>query len=126
MGRFGQWRLFRHLPSPAVSLLAVECGRVVTPPRSRGERQHEGMATMLDYRRSCECCGRELAAGDHRVYICSFECTWCASCAATFPGGGCPNCGGSLQLRPARAFSRRMHAPTVQPHSDTRRLVRSA
>ncbi|MFT3861480.1 DUF1272 domain-containing protein [Micropruina sp.] len=57
---------------------------------------------MLDYRHNCERCGRHLAADDHQVYICSFECTWCAACANTFPDHGCPNCGGNLVLRPIR------------------------
>ena len=51
---------------------------------------------MFDYRTNCERCGRDLAIDDHQVYVCSFECTWCADCAATFPDHGCPNCGGNL------------------------------
>ncbi|QBR75242.1 DUF1272 domain-containing protein [Microbacterium sediminis] len=27
---------------------------------------------------------------------CSFACTWCAACVATFPDGRCPNCRGEL------------------------------
>lgn len=78
---------------------------------------------MLEYRRSCERCGRELAVDDHQVYICSFECTWCASCAATFPQRGCPNCGGNLMLRPIRP--RHLHADAIndRPHSESRLLL---
>ncbi len=78
---------------------------------------------MLEYRRSCECCGRELAADDHQVYICSFECTWCAACAATFPGGTCPNCGGHLEARPIRPRLLRPHPPEARPHSDMLHLL---
>ena len=52
---------------------------------------------MFDYRTNCERCGRDLAIDDHQVYVCSFECTWCADCAATFPDHGCPNCGGKVE-----------------------------
>ena len=51
-------------------------------------------------RARCERCGAALAAdGDAR--ICSFECTFCASCTETL-GGVCPNCGGELVPRPRR------------------------
>ena len=74
---------------------------------------------MLEYRRNCERCGRALAIDDHQVYICSFECTWCVDCAATFPRHTCPNCGGNLALRPIRPRHLR-HEPsaTDRPHSD--------
>ena len=34
--------------------------------------------------------------------MCSFECTFCRSCADVMPGGSCPNCGGELVSRPRR------------------------
>ena len=64
---------------------------------------------MFDYRTNCERCGRDLAIDDHQVYVCSFECTWCADCAASFPDHGCPNCGGNLYLRPIRPRHLRSH-----------------
>jgi hypothetical protein len=57
---------------------------------------------MLELRPNCECCDRDLAVDATDVYICSFECTWCASCAAAFGERGCPNCGGELVRRPVR------------------------
>ena len=57
---------------------------------------------MLELRPNCECCDRDLAVDDPGVLICSFECTWCADCAAAFPDGACPNCGGNLTPRPIR------------------------
>ncbi|MFT4217765.1 MAG: DUF1272 domain-containing protein [Micropruina sp.] len=78
---------------------------------------------MLEYRRRCERCGRDLAVDDHRVYICSFECTWCADCAATFPAGHCPNCGGNLELRPIQPRHLARHTPRFQPHSDMLQLL---
>ena len=41
-----------------------------------------------------------LAAGG-TARICSYECTFCASCADTM-AGVCPNCGGELVRRPKR------------------------
>jgi hypothetical protein len=57
---------------------------------------------MLEIRPNCECCDRDIAVDAMDVYICTFECTWCADCAATFPERRCPNCGGNLSLRPIR------------------------
>ncbi|GAA1942703.1 DUF1272 domain-containing protein [Agromyces allii] len=57
---------------------------------------------MLELRPNCECCDRDLAVDDPEVYICTFECTWCADCAATFPERRCPNCRGNLAVRPIR------------------------
>ena len=57
---------------------------------------------MLQLRPGCECCDKDLPPESAEARICSFECTWCADCAATFPDHGCPNCGGNLYLRPIR------------------------
>jgi hypothetical protein len=57
---------------------------------------------MLELRPSCECCDRDLAVDAADVYICTFECTWCADCVAAFPDALCPNCGGNLSVRPIR------------------------
>ena len=57
---------------------------------------------MLQLRPGCECCDKDLPPDSEEARICSFECTFCASCAATLPGGLCPNCGGELVARPRR------------------------
>lgn len=57
---------------------------------------------MLEIRPNCECCDRDLTPDATDVFICTFECTWCADCVKTFPGGVCPNCGGNLERRPVR------------------------
>ena len=57
---------------------------------------------MLQLRPSCECCDRALAPDSVDARICSFECTFCASCADTLLQGKCPNCGGELVARPRR------------------------
>lgn len=46
----------------------------------------------------CEKCRKALAAAD-AAYICVYECTFCAACAAEM-GETCPNCGGELVRRP--------------------------
>lgn len=54
---------------------------------------------MLQMRKTCELCGRHLAA-DGEVYICSYECTYCAACYAGLEA--CPNCAGEVVRRPRR------------------------
>lgn len=54
----------------------------------------------LEMKSSCEKCTTPLA-GDAEAYICSFECTFCPTCASSFQNF-CPNCGGELVLRPRR------------------------
>lgn len=58
---------------------------------------------MLEMKSSCERCAAPLPATTSDARICSYECTWCAACADGELGGVCPNCGGDLQVRPARA-----------------------
>ncbi|WP_022678823.1 DUF1272 domain-containing protein [Sandarakinorhabdus limnophila] len=57
---------------------------------------------MLELRPDCERCGVDLPADVGGALICSFECTFCADCAAGPLDGRCPNCGGDLQVRPLR------------------------
>jgi hypothetical protein len=56
---------------------------------------------MLELRPGCECCDADLPPASLEAMICTFECTFCAACAAKL-GGRCPNCGGELVRRPAR------------------------
>lgn len=54
----------------------------------------------LEMKPKCERCARPLRTSGP-AFICSFECTWCAQCAAGFEFR-CPNCGGELVARPRR------------------------
>ena len=54
----------------------------------------------LEMRSKCERCGVALMEGDDAV-ICSYECTFCRSCAEGMDFV-CPNCGGELVARPKR------------------------
>jgi uncharacterized protein len=55
----------------------------------------------LEMRETCERCSWPLAPQDDAAYICSYECTFCATCANAL-NGICPNCGGELVRRPRR------------------------
>jgi hypothetical protein len=57
---------------------------------------------MLQLRPNCECCDKDLPPDSTEALICTFECTFCASCVATVLKGMCPNCGGELVARPRR------------------------
>jgi hypothetical protein len=57
---------------------------------------------MLALRPNCECCDRDLPPESAEARICTYECTFCASCAETVFHGTCPNCGGNFVPRPVR------------------------
>jgi hypothetical protein len=52
----------------------------------------------LELRTACERCGTALSP-EGAASICTFECTFCVSCADAMDGI-CPNCGGELVARP--------------------------
>lgn len=54
----------------------------------------------LEMKITCEKCGKALAVAGE-AYICSYECTFCATCASEMHNL-CTNCGGELVRRPAR------------------------
>jgi biotin operon repressor len=54
----------------------------------------------LEMRGQCETCGTKLEPGGV-AFICSYECTFCQSCA-TVHRNVCPNCSGELVPRPRR------------------------
>lgn len=72
---------------------------------------------MLDIRPNCECCDRDLPPDSPDARICSFECTFCATCACARLGNRCPNCGGELVTRPRRP------APALQRFPASSRRV---
>ncbi len=61
---------------------------------------------MLQMRPNCECCDQDLPPDTTEARICSFECTFCASCADARLKHRCPNCGGELIARPRRPASK--------------------
>lgn len=57
---------------------------------------------MLDLRPGCECCDKDLPPACDDAVICTFECTFCLTCATEKLHHICPNCGGNLVTRPTR------------------------
>ncbi len=54
----------------------------------------------LQMKPDCEKC-RQLLPAAGMAMICSYECTFCETCAAEMKNV-CPNCGGELVTRPKR------------------------
>jgi hypothetical protein len=67
---------------------------------------------MLQLRPNCECCDKDLPPESMQARICSFECTFCASCADDVLSGECPNCGGELVARPRRPANKLANNPS--------------
>ncbi|MGI9624865.1 MAG: DUF1272 domain-containing protein [Acidimicrobiales bacterium] len=59
---------------------------------------------VMDLRPSCECCDRDLPPESPEATICTFECTYCATCAEEM-AWICKNCGGNLVLHPIRPMA---------------------
>ncbi|WP_066683058.1 DUF1272 domain-containing protein [Caulobacter sp. CCH9-E1] len=57
---------------------------------------------MLELRPNCECCDRDLPPASPEARICTFEHTFCATCAELRFDDVCPDCGGGLVARPIR------------------------
>lgn len=76
---------------------------------------------MLQLRPSCECCDTDLPPDSTEARICSFECTFCATCATRKLADKCPNCGGELVARPRRPLAKLANNP-----ASTKRIVKPA
>ena len=59
----------------------------------------------LQIRPDCERCGKDLPSESAEARICTFECTFCATCVDGPLSGVCPNCGGNFEPRPIRPAS---------------------
>ena len=57
---------------------------------------------MLEIRPNCEHCGKDLPNTSTEAMICSFECTYCATCALGIFENVCPSCTGNFVPRPIR------------------------
>ncbi len=55
----------------------------------------------LEMRSKCGRCEAPLPHDSETARICSYECTYCASCTDAM-AGRCPTCGGELLPRPRR------------------------
>jgi len=63
---------------------------------------HAPKTLMLELRPTCEQCNTALPPDSVKARICSYECTFCASCVETILFNVCPNCGGGFVPRPVR------------------------
>ena len=57
---------------------------------------------MLELRPTCEHCNKALPPASLEARICSYECTFCATCVDRVLRNVCPNCGGGFVARPIR------------------------
>jgi hypothetical protein len=57
---------------------------------------------MLELRPTCENCNKALPPDATDARICSYECTFCATCVHGVLDNVCPNCGGGFAERPVR------------------------
>jgi hypothetical protein len=76
---------------------------------------------MLQLRPNCECCDSDLPPESAEAMICSFECTFCRSCATEKLKGRCPNCNGELVARPRRSAEKLVANP-----ASTKRVLKAA
>lgn len=56
---------------------------------------------MLELRPTCENCDKALPPDSLEARICTYECTFCATCVDTVLENVCPNCGGGFVPRPS-------------------------
>jgi hypothetical protein len=79
---------------------------------------------MLQIRPNCEWCDAELPPNSDAAQICSYECTYCASCVQNVLHNVCPTCGGGFAPRPIRPMIAYRNAPKLglanQPASQIR------
>lgn len=57
---------------------------------------------MLKIRPNCEHCNKDLPNTSKEAMICSFECTYCKTCALEIFENVCPTCSGNFVERPIR------------------------
>ncbi len=62
---------------------------------------------MLQLRPNCEYCDKDLPPASMEARICTYECTFCASCVDDVLQNVCPNCGGGFVARPIRPITER-------------------
>ncbi|MBQ0803346.1 MULTISPECIES: DUF1272 domain-containing protein [unclassified Sulfitobacter] len=81
---------------------------------------------MLELRPNCEMCDKDLPPDAAEARICSYECTFCATCVEDVLHDVCPNCAGGFVPRPIRPKTARRRGVSLlhQPASDKRRSLK--
>jgi hypothetical protein len=82
---------------------ALHFGAIATPPPAG--------PTMLILKPNCECCNIDLPPESRDALICSFECTFCFTCAEGILKRRCPNCSGELERPPIRPAAKLQKFP---------------
>lgn len=83
----------------------------------------------LTLRPNCEYCDKDLPPDAPDACICSYECTFCQTCAEKVLSNVCPNCGGGFAprpIRPARAWqpgTGLMHRPASTERVHLKRSI---
>jgi len=79
----------------------------------------------LELRPNCEFCDCDLPPDATDARICTFECTFCATCVETELENVCPNCGGGFTPRPIRPSTEWREGLSVakRPPSSERRSL---
>ncbi len=74
---------------------------------------------MLKLKPCCEHCERALPPDSREARICSFECTFCATCVYDVLKNVCPNCGGGFERRPVRPAIAHVGSASLRHHPAT-------
>ena len=80
---------------------------------------------MLQLRPNCECCDKDLPPEATDAFICSYECTYCRTCAEDVLANVCQNCGGNLTQRPIRPREERGEGLSLAKHPASTKRVHS-
>ena len=78
---------------------------------------------MLQLRPTCEHCNKNLPPDSTEAMICSFECTFCKSCATILLENVCPNCGGGFTQRPVRPKGNLKNHNNLDAYPATNKVV---
>jgi hypothetical protein len=79
---------------------------------------------MLALRPNCELCDKDLPFNSEDARICSYECTFCATCVEEELLNVCPNCAGGFVPRPIRpSVARRPGVGLEHQPAQTERVV---
>lgn len=78
---------------------------------------------MLELRPTCEHCNKKLPPDSSEAMICTYECTFCASCVEHVLEEICPNCGGGFTPRPIRPLNERVKGTGLINHPASTKIV---
>lgn len=78
---------------------------------------------MLELRPNCEFCDVDLPPNATEARICTYECTFCATCVEQILSNVCPNCGGGFSPRPIRPTTTRVSGTGLEQHPASEKRV---